>query len=428
MSSRNARWDGNGPFVGVRREVYIEHSPDRGAACVRSRYIGKGPAREEMLSYETASDWCEGHRIRTSEDNGRTWSDWVLLHEEWPMQDGFSKEEIPFAWCYDPASDLVIGFDFQRLLIGPGAEAIQTLFRTGEETMFDHNLWSLSEDNGRTFGEPVQLRYEDGPGFNPDNWAAPDYLRTNQMYGSYSAVATSEGTVIYPSAAVPMEIADGGRPETVGGVLCFIGTWDAAEGRYAWEISEPIRVPHRVSGRGLMEPSIAQLTDGRLLMVMRGSNIVFPPTWEGTVDNGGHVWTTLSSDGGRTWSEVTDLRFDTGEPFYSPSAFSVLLRHGRTGKLLWIGNIIPEPAQGNLPRYPLYIAEVDEAAPALRKDTLTLIDDRDPERDSDAIQFSNFHAFEDRETGEIELYMTRYGERESHWLHADAYRYTITVR
>ena len=35
--------------------------------------------------------------------------------------------------------------------------------------------------------------------------------------------------------------------------------------------------------------------------------------------------------------------------------------------------------------------------------------------------------FENRETGEIELYLTRYGERASHRTHADAYKYTITL-
>jgi len=225
-----------------------------------------------------------------------------------------------------------------------------------------------------------------------------------------------------------MEVTDRGEKQTVSGVLCFLGTWSASQETYTWETSEPIHVPLRVSGRGLLEPTLAQLRDGRLLMVMRGSNDVFPPTWDGAVENGGHAWMTLSEDGGRTWSPVTDLRYDTGEPFYSPSTFSVLVRHSTTGTLCWIGNIIPEPAKGNLPRYPLYIAEVEETLPALKKHTLTLIDDRAPDSDSEAIQFSNFHVLENRETGEMELCMTRYGERASHWLHADAYKYSITVK
>ena len=54
---------------------------------------------------------------------------------------------------------------------------------------------------------------------------------------------------------------------------------------------------------------------------------------------------------------------------------------------------------------------MDETIAAIKKDTLTIIDDRDPEKDSKEVQLSNFSVFENRETGEIELYLTRYGER-----------------
>jgi hypothetical protein len=414
-------------FAEVHREVYIRHTRGGGAPCLGVRYVGQGLWREERLSHETASDWCERHLVRISEDNGRTWSDWQLLHEQWPLKDGFSKEEMPIAWCHDPASGRTVQFIFQRLLVGEGAEAIQAHFSTGRRTCFDHNLWATSDDEGVTFTEAHQLRYEDGPTFNPGNWADREHLKTNQMYGSYGAIATGGGTLIYPAAGVPMEITDSGEKQIVSGVLCFIGKWNADDETYDWDTSSPIYVPRRVSGRGLMEPTIAGLGDGRLLMVMRGSNQVFPPDWQGEVENGGHAWMTLSEDGGYTWSPVSDLRYDSGEPFYSPSAYSVLLRHSRSGKLLWVGNILPHPAEGNRPRYPLLIGQVDEAIPALRKDTLTVIDDRDPESDTTEVQFSNFSVLENRESGEIELYMTRYGERHSHWLHADAYKYTIRL-
>ena len=410
----------------IEREVYFPHSEERGGAVLAARYVGSRLRRQEVLSYERYSDWTEGHRVRTSEDNGRTWSDWELLHEEWPEKDGCSKEEGPFAWCYDPVSESNVQFVFQRITIGKGNEAIQKMWETGMQTLYDHNFWQVSEDDGRTWGALHQLRYDEGACYDPEDWGNEDYLRTNQMYGGYAAVATRKGTIVYPACGVPMEITDRGEKETVGGVRCFIGTWNPVEKTYDWEVSERIYVPHRVSGRGLQEPVIAELSDGRLLLVMRGSNVVFPPNWEGTVENGGHKWMSVSEDGGRTWSAVTDLRYETGEPFYSPAAFAKLLRHSRTGKLYWFGNISPTPTQGNSPRYPLYIAEVEETIPALKKSTLTVIDDRDPQSDTEQVQFSNFSVFENRETGEIELVLTRYGER-ADWRMADAYRYTITL-
>lgn len=173
---------------------------------------------------------------------------------------------------------------------------------------------------------------------------------------------------------------------------------------------------------------MAQLSDGRLFLVMRGSNIVLKSDpWEGEVESPGRKWMSLSEDGGRTWTPVTDLRYDTGEPFYSPATFASMLRHSRTGKLYWFGNITPAPPDGNRPRYPLYLAEVEESIPALKKNTLTVIDDRDPKTDPELVQFSNFNLFEHPETGQIELYMTRYGETPGNIWTANAYRYAITL-
>ncbi len=71
--------------------------------------------------------------------------------------------------------------------------------------------------------------------------------------------------------------------------------------------------------------------------------------------------------------------------------------------------------------------EIDEDGPSFKKDTLTIIDDRDPERDSEHLQVSNFSLFENRETHDMEIYMIRLGERGGGpdiWT-ADAYKYTL---
>jgi len=346
----------------------------------------------------------------------------------WPETGGFSKEQYPFACCYDPASGRTVQFLFQRYLAGAAPEALSALWRTGRQTFFDHNFWQVSDDEGRTWSEMRQLRYEAGGHDDSGRPGDPTYLTTNQMYGAYTAVPTRQGTVVYPASGVPMQTRYRGRDETVSGVLCFIGTWDAARETYHWDVSKRICVPHRVSGRGLLEPAVAELTDGRLLLEMRGSTMAIESEWKGKTECPGRRWISVSEDGGRSWSEVADLRYDTGEQFYSPSALAMLLRHSGTGKLYWFGNITPSPPEGNLPRYPLYVAEIDETLPALKRDTLTVIDDYDRDHDSSQIQLSNFKLFENRATGDIELYMTRLGERASHWLHASAYKYTLTLQ
>ncbi|GAI53620.1 unnamed protein product, partial [marine sediment metagenome] len=106
--------------VRVKRELYAEYSKERGGAVVSVRYLGNGLRREERLSYERYDDWQEGHQIRTSEDNGETWTEWCMLHEQWPRQHDFDKEEGSFAWCHDPVSSRFVQVVFQRITIGAG--------------------------------------------------------------------------------------------------------------------------------------------------------------------------------------------------------------------------------------------------------------------------------------------------------------------
>ena len=56
----------------------------------------------------------------------------------------------------------------------------------------------------------------------------------------------------------------------------------------------------------------------------------------------------------------------------------------------------------------------------MRRGTLTVIDERGP-NDSLRVQFSNFRYYQDRETGDVVLFLSRYGERDAEsWKLADA--------
>ena len=94
-----------------------------------------------------------------------------------------------------------------------------------------------------------------------------------------------------------------------------------------------------------------------------------------------------------------------------------------------IGNISELPVDGKAQRYPLQIIEIDEDIICFKKDTMTIIDDRDPARDSESLQLSNYSMLEYRETKEIEIYLTRLGERgggANIWT-ADTYKYTLRL-
>lgn len=111
----------------------------------------------------------------------------------------------------------------------------------------------------------------------------------------------------------------------------------------------------------------------------------------------------------------------------SPSTCSAFHRSSATGKVYWIGNISRVMPQGNSPRYPLVIAELDEETLSLRRDTVTVIDDRGPDDPSD-LQLSNFKVLEQPETGRILVYLSRWMRDQPDHPDEGPHTYVIEVR
>ena len=417
----------------VRRSLYATWRQDEegqyGAPAVQVwGWGGSSQHRTERLTYEVKSDYCLTLAVRHSHDNGRTWSPFAVERAQNPRQNGFEREDSWFAVCHDRQRGHDVRFDFQRVFVGTGPEALSAYWQ-GVESFHDHGLYCLTRDQGRTFTTPRLLRFEDGEDFDEADWGRPGYLKRNTMYGGYTAIVTRAGKVLYPFTT-PARIRTECGEQATGAVRCMIGTWDQQEEDYRWEVSTEIAVPLEWSGRGLMEPTLAELQDGRVVMGMRGSTALsrlLCPEGNVTVTQPGRHWLSISEDGGHTWGPVRDWRYADGRPFYSPSALARLLRHS-SGRLFWVGNICPEPPDGNMPRHPLVIAAVDEEGPGLIRDSVTVIDTKgEDERVAPEFQLSNFCLLENAQTGALELYLTRYGESAEHWLQANAYRYEIEL-
>jgi hypothetical protein len=182
-----------------------------------------------------------------------------------------------------------------------------------------------------------------------------------------------------------------------------------------WLASAPQYVAPTISSRGLLEPDVAVLRNGNLLVVCRGSD---------TPQTSGRKWMCVSSDGGRTLSAVEELRYDDGSSFYSPSSIHRFLRASRNGKLYWMANIVPDPPCGNALRYPLCLTEIDEERPAVIKDSVVVVDDRRAE-DAAELQLSNWSQLEDRETLDWEFYLSRIGQDAGHFWASGVYRYVF---
>ncbi len=398
--------DENPPLVAVRKEVYRK-SPRPGAAALAAMvYVGPRLERMEWRGVEVLDDVHDEQVARWSPDNGLTWSPFRPLRPSSNVTyKGVTVWEGSGCKLYDPGPGVLVETWLRQISVG-GIYHCFTYYR-------------LSRDEGRAWTEPRQLRYEEGADFDPANPLDPRFLKRNEAYFGSNILRLGDGTLVHcvAHANAPGDPDNDRRPWKMGS-LCFRGRWDAQALDYRWTAGKRVEVSPEVSSRGLMEPEAAELKDGRVLVVWRGSNTAKTP---------GHKWYSVSRDGGRTLGPVREWKYEDGSGFYSPSSYHRMIRHSVTGKLYWLGNVCADPPNGNAPRYPLVIAEVDEAVPALRRRTVTVIDDRRPGQPA-ALQLSNFSLLEDRRTHALELYLTTYGQDAKNVFTADCYRYTLTLK
>ena len=420
----------------VTRQMYVSYPAPNASAVISCDYVGApapgsgatGLRRQEVLTHQIHDDVYQDPQRRLSDDNGRTWSDWQPDVERQIVRG----QEMWWQWeaggltpgCRDPESGLLVKAYMLRCFQGGDPRQV------GLTKTTNYVFVATSADDGLTWSPRQQLKYEPGPDYGEDTRETPPFLERNRCHYCNNIIAPRSGGVILPVSSPASVIDEQGNAHASTYVRCFMGKWDKARQQYDWGVSAPITISRSQSGY-LEEPRLAELADGRLLLDMRGTNggraFKKPGPW---MSAPGRHWYALSSDGRRTWSDVSDWRYDTGETFYSPATMAKLLRHSRTGKLYWFGNISRGPTNGNVPRYPFYIAQVDESKPAIRKDTLTIIDDCGPSRDSPEVQFSNFFVFENRETGAFELYLSPYGQygaSKPGVYQADVCRYLITL-
>jgi hypothetical protein len=214
-------------------------------------------------------------------------------------------------------------------------------------------------------------------------------------------ITLQDGTILVPCQMSPL--GEDGKYYNPGGghtykeALVLRGQWQKDE-RLEWQAGARVVPDPARTTRGLIEPTLGVLQDGRVLMVMRGSNDVRP-------ELPGTKWYATSDDGGQSWSTPVPWIYTEGDAFFSPSSCSQLLQHS-SGRLLWLGNICSQNPRGNSPRYPLVIGEVDRDNGLLKRDTIAAIDDR-REGENDRMHLSNFFAREDRETGDVILHCSR---------------------
>ncbi len=408
-----APWKANLPIALGKKEMYLKHTSPRVAPWVSLQYVGSKFELREVQGIERESDVGEQIKARWSTNNGASWTDFVQVQPS--NKTNYNGVSVWEGECVS------VYHDVSRLLV-------QLWLRQIEIKGVYHNFTYVrtSSDQGRTWTSPRQLRYEEGDVFDPAEPLKPGFLNHNEGYAGNNILCLSNGNLVLclAHANALNDSKNTSRPWRLGS-LCFLGHWNSAQKDYEWRPGARVEISHEMSARGLMEPEVAELKDGRLLIVWRGST----EGWDGTsAKMPGRKFFSVSTDGAQTLSAPTEWKYEDGSSFYSPSSFHRMIRRQATGKLYWLGNICAQAPSGNSPRYPLVIAEVNEEKAALNRSTVTAIDDR--QLGQGDIQFSNFPLIEDRATHDLILHITTFGQEPNpkDWATADNYRYTLFFR
>jgi hypothetical protein len=385
----------------LAKELFLEHQERRPVATGFITYVSSDrPVLMHCWGWEDYSDGYDDYCLSISEDNGRTWSAPELFLKSRPVKEGKVRYAEPVAF-FDADTERVILVVYDMLYPDDRCD-VDAYCRVSFDT--------YDAKTGRWAG----LRRLDGL---PEGPLAVSFAR---------AIKTSRGRLLFPAMR---QIRDeSGRPmhhpgssTTVDEPLTIIGEYDVG-GELKWTLGEPVAVDPEASSRGLNESGLAELRDGRIARIMRGDNSMFPekPGWK---------WLSFSSDDGFSWSHPAPLPFTGGEPLESGSSGCALFRSMSDGKLYWIGNLClhGERPEGNYPRTTLVIAEMQEEPLALKRDTIFAIDERGY-NDSPGTQLSNFRFYQDRETGDLVLFMVRYCVRgHEEWWNSDYYRYRVRM-
>lgn len=378
----------------ISSDVFIR-SKGQGNVYAQSFYTGKsGLDLISFHAYETISDVLNISFVRYSQDNGRTWSEPV----EWKTMEKYKDGWIlrSFSCGYADPSDRFLVF------VSEGIYPAPKLVRGNR---FRSIRYMASGDGGRTFrvNAPVIHKGEEFDTIHPlpHIWIGKNECAIGDM--GCCPISLKDGTIL-----MPFQFS---RLNNKGELFCphegtdhfwssavLLGQW-TSDGELEWEMSQPLWGDSEKVTMGLFEPTIAKVDDGQVLMILRGSN-------RGRPNLPAHKWMTISRDGGRTWPEPVPWTYEDGSLFFSPSSMSQLL-HLSNGRLVWIGNISEKNCNGNEPRYPLVFGEVDLKTGLLIRDSVSIIDTRG-EEDHPEMSLSNFHAREDRETGDVILHMWRY--------------------
>ncbi len=378
-----------------------------------------------------------------STDNGESWRLVEVIAEDRAIDERRRVSNSAPCFYLDQDNGLLVRFVSEVVSpIDPHEIAYADAVGFGPHT--GRLFYQISRDGGHTWGDRQQV-IERGDGFDEDHW-----LR-DAWYGRSSAVIEGrrlhrlpDGTMVVPAYLWPTRehieqvFRQENRPEELWCDATYLelsvtllARWQQDLGGLEWESGGMMLAPGGYTHAGTCgtdEPTVAFIDEKRWLAVYRTSTSQTAEFRKRGLALERQCGET--TDAGRSWQIGRDLTFDDGSPVHSPSAYSEFIQSSRTGKWYWVGNILPEPHYGGCdPRYPLQITELDAERLCLKRDTVTVIEDKAP-GDPDTVRFSNFRIYEERGSGDFILLMTKcYSELTPGYpdLPYPSYRYRIRL-
>ena len=394
--------------------------------------------KEDRLARGVHTD--RGVVIRYSDNNGRTWHSDELAGAIEVIDEKRRKSPQLDTFFLDPDNGRFVRFLSDYIDSTTGELLYGDAVGVGPHTR--RVFYQISTDGGRSWG-PKQQVIQQGEEYNSKHWAKDVwYGKSALTMDGRRILKLKDGTLVVPCYLWPstehrrkLYQQSGAPPDfsdeaSYALTVCMLARWKKDLSGFDWERGGPLLLPSNMTNAGTCgsdEPTIVALDDGLLFAVVRTSTGSVQYFQDRKIPI--FRYCAVSDDSGRTWKNIRPLTYSDGSPLYSPSSYSEFIPSSKNGKWYWIANILDSPTYGNCdPRYPLQIAELDTKTLGIKRDTVSVIQDKPP-GEHVLVRYSNFRVYEERGSKDFILLMTQsYSElAKGPGLSYPTYRYRISV-